>query len=128
MEPGHLGPSMGNDRCTRVGRSRGYGADLGAEELVVYGSRRTRYWDSSGYAATRTLVGGEYSECPAVAAACGETDVEDHKTNKQIAAVVAVSGAFATATEIPMLAVNNAGIRHTKALYSQLQLKHRSLR
>ena len=35
MEPGHLGPSMGSDRCTRVGRSRGYGAEL--EELVGCG-------------------------------------------------------------------------------------------
>ena len=52
---------------------------------------------------------------------CGEADVGNQKL---LAPVVAVSGAFATATEIPMLAVKNAGIRHKKALHSQLQLKH----
>ena len=45
-----------------------------------------------------------------------------------LATVVAVSGPFATATEIPILAVKNAGIRHNEALYSQLQLKRRGLR
>ena len=56
---------------------------------------------------------------------CGESDVGNKKL---LASVVAVSGAFATATEIPMLAVKNAGIRHKKALHSQLQLKHQGLR
>ena len=56
---------------------------------------------------------------------CGESDVGNKKL---LAAVVAVSGAFATATEIPMLAVKHADIRHKKALHSQLQLKHRGLR
>jgi len=39
---------------------------------------------------------------PAVAAVCGETDVG---YKKPLAAVVAVSGALLTATEIPMVAV-----------------------
>ena len=56
---------------------------------------------------------------------CGESDVGNKKL---LAPVVAVSGAFATAIEIPMLAVKNAGIRHKKALHSQLQLKHQGLR
>ena len=56
---------------------------------------------------------------------CGEADVGNQKL---LAPVVVVSGAFATATEIPMLAVKNAGIRHKKALHSQLQLKHQGLR
>ena len=40
---------------------------------------------------------------------CGEADVGNQKL---LAPVVAVSGAFATATDMPMLAVNNAGIIH----------------
>ena len=46
---------------------------------------------------------------------------------QQLAAVAAVSGAFATATEIPMLAVKKSG-QQTQALHPQLQLKHRGLR
>ena len=44
---------------------------------------------------------------------CGEADVGNQKL---LAPVVVVSGAFATAIEMPILAVKHAGIRHKHAV------------
>ena len=56
---------------------------------------------------------------------CGEADVGHQLL---LAPFVAVIGAFAATTEIPILVVKHAGSRHKKALHSQWQLKLSGLR